>query len=201
MTEKKTKPRNNRIPLSVWFFCAVILADLLCATSAREMPYLLNMHKYWIYYACAFLYALAFFSYFVFFHKWGNTGRTIFQTRHPRKAPENSRQAIVEFAGLAVLSAVFAWMSWGIVAIGADWFSKVPFSKSYVLVSLGGLGGTGVDFGLVDSVDGNKYLLKQRGYMISTQTEWKIGGVVCAKGRTSAWGAIVEDLTASECVN
>ncbi len=200
MTEKKTKPRNSRIPLRVWVFCAVILVDLWCATSAKRLPYMLNMHKYWIYYACAFPGAVAFFSYFVFFRKWGKAGRTMFQMRHSVEVRENLKQASLEFAMILVVSAAIAWMSWGVVACGAEWYSKEPFSKTYVLVSLTDRGTTGVDFGLADTAGGSKYLVKQKRSLFTAQSKWEINGVVCAQGRTSFLGAIVEDLKAGECV-
>jgi len=199
MTETKTKPRNNRIPLQVWVFCVLILADLWCATSAKRLPYMLNMHKYWIYYACAFPGTLAFFSYFVFFRKWGKAGQTMFEMRHPGGVRGDLKRASYEFSIMLVVSAAFAWMSWGVVACAAESFSKEPFSKTYVLVSLSDRGATGVDFGLVDAASGSKYLVKLNRSILTAQNKWKKNGVVCAQGRTSAWGAIVEDLKVGEC--
>jgi hypothetical protein len=199
MTETNTKPRNNRIPLQVWIFCAVILADLWCATSAKRMPYMLNIHKYWFYYACAFPGTLAFFSYFVFFRKWGKAGQTMFEMRHSGGVRGNLKRASFEFAIMLVISAAFAWMSWGVVACGAEWFSKEPFSKTYKLVSLTDRGTTGVDFGLVDTESGSKYLVKQSRSLFTAQSKWEINSSVCAQGRASGWGAMVEDLKAGGC--
>jgi hypothetical protein len=197
----KTKPK--KYPLGLWFFVATILTGLLCYICANTMPYLLNMNKMWIYFYCSFPFVLAFFIYFVFFHKWATTGHTGFEMRYSVEALENStyktKQALIAIGLLTILSAILAWASWGIVACGSYIYSKEPFKFTYLVISLKGEGNLGVGVGLVDPADGSEYSLKQAGYYLTLGVPWQVGDHVCAKGRTSFLGTIVDDFKVGEC--
>ena len=201
----RVKNKRDDIPLGAWLCAGVICLILICYSFANRMPYLLNMHKMWFYFACSFTLTLTFFIYFVFFHQWTTTGRTGFQMRYSKEELENrlfrKKETLKSLALLTVFAAFFAWAAWGVVACAADVYSKELFHKTYIVNSLRDMG-SGVDVGLaeVHSNDSAEYLLKQYGYYYLTSgVPWKIGDFVCAAGRTSTLGTIVEELKIGRC--
>ena len=180
----------------------VIIIDMVCYGYSRTMPYLFNEEVILSRFYMIFPLVLMFFIYFVYFYKWQVSGQTGFQMKHSKKELANpyfkAKQVLFSLTLFVVFSAGLAWMTWGIPACGAYFYSKQRVTQELVINKLRGAGNSGVDIGLFDKVDGVQYSLKQPGYL-SLGVPWNIGDTVCAKGRTSFFGTIVEDFKVGTC--
>lgn len=199
MTNRKYK---LYAPFGLWVFAIVILTDMCCYIYGQRIPYLFEeeaiLNRFYLIFPAIWI----FFIYFIFLHKWKVSGQTGFQMQHSKRELENLRFKIKSILHLVFwttfFSAALAWMTWGIPACGSYFYSKQPVTREFVVDKLRGAGNSGVDVGLVDKADGVKYLLKQPGYL-SLGVPWSIGDNVCAQGRTSLWGTIVEDFKSGVC--
>jgi hypothetical protein len=204
----QTKKKPSNYPLGFWIFVTSVFAVIFAEMFSKRMPYLLNMHKVWMYFYVSFPSVLTFFIYFVFFHKWKTTGLTGFQMRFSNQylvdtyitKPSKPKGPWFYIICITILSAFLAWYSWSIMACGAYFYSKDSFQMTYLINDLTDRGNSGVDVELVDTASGDKYLLKQKGYSLTLKTPWRVGDYVCAKGRTSFLGTIVDDFKTGECI-
>lgn len=180
----------------------VIIIDMACYGYSRTMPYLFNEKVVLSRFYMIFSLVLMFFIYFVYFYKWQVSGQTGFQMKHSKKELADpyfkAKQVLFSLTLFVVFSAALAWSTWGIPACGAYFYSKQPVTQEFVVNKLRGAGNSGVDVGLVDKADGVQYSLKQPGYL-SLGVSWNVGDTVCAVGRTSFLGTIVEDFKVGAC--
>ena len=109
-----------------------------------------------------------------------------------------AKQVLISLFWVCVLSAASAWATWCFPACAAYFYSKQSVTQEFVVNKLRDAGNSGVDVGLVDKLDGVQYSLKQPGYL-SLGVPWNVGDTVCAKGRTSFFGTIVEDFKVGAC--
>ena len=180
----------------------LIVIDMVCYSYSRTMPYLFNEKVIFSRFYMIFPLVLMFFIYFVYFYKWQVSRQTGFQMKHSKKELANpyfkAKQVLFSLTLFVVFSAALAWSTWGIPACGAYFYSKQPVTQEFVVNKLRGAGNSGVDVGLVDKADGVQYSLKQPGYL-SLGVPWNVGDTVCAVGRTSFLGTIVEDFKVGAC--
>ena len=193
---------KNGLPQGGIIFFIALTIDMICFVCSRTMPYLFNEKVILSRFYFIFPSILVFAIYFVYFHKWKVSGKTGFQMRFSKKELADSyfrvKQILFSLVLFVVFSAALAWSTWGIPACAAYFYSKQPVTKEMVVNKLKGAGNSGVDIGLVDKLDSVQYSLKQPGYL-SLGVPWNIGDTVCAKGRTSYFGTIVEDFKVGVC--
>ncbi|MFW5432137.1 MAG: hypothetical protein ACKE5Q_05055 [Methylophilaceae bacterium] len=173
-------------------FKALPFVLLSCYAIARRMPYLLNMHNMWIYFCISLAIILVIAIYFIFFHIWKkleiNSAMILF----------SKRKKVKGLLGLLGLSVVLVWMSWGVAGCSAYLFSKAHYSELYTISKLKTGGRKGWDVTLVDAHN-KKYMLTLSNLYMSRNFPWREGDIVCAIGRTSFFGAIIEGFSANEC--
>jgi hypothetical protein len=203
----RNKKDGHRFPIGFWSVMAAILTVIVCYIPASRMPYLLNMQKMWIYFSCTSPFVLAFFIYFIFFHKWKASGLTGFQMRYSNQnlvnvytgsSSNKVKGYLFYITSFTIFSVILTWYSWSVVACGAYLYSKDPFKNTFTVISLRDVGNKGVDLGLV-AADRGEYLLMQKGYYLTLRVPWEVGDYVCAKGRTSFLGTIVDNFSIGEC--
>ena len=175
---------------------AIILTGMAIMTAyafARRMPYLLNMHNMWSYFVSILAIALVLSSYLLFFH----------QSKDPKINSAtlllSKKDKIKAVLSAMTCSAMLAWPSWGLVGISAHLFSSEPYHRLFAIDDLHSAGKKGWDVVLVDIKNKNDYSLTLSRQFMQESFPWKEGDVVCAKGRTSFFGAIIEDFNAGEC--
>ena len=192
-------------PIGLWIFVFVILAVIGSDAIGRTLPYLFTEKITLIRVFVIFPLFFVFLIYFAFFHKWITSGHTSFCMRFTKEELANpyikAKYFLLSFFGCMAMSVGIAWISWGLVACTANLYSKDPLNKSYKIKAFRGAGSAGVDVSLIDMVDNSEYSIIQSGYYLSLSVPWKIGDIVCAKGRTSALGTIVDELKAGSCEN
>ena len=160
---------------------------------ARRMPYLLNMHNMWLYFIFTLAIILVLSIYVVFFHQSKDPKINSAMLRFSNK---NKVKSIL--CGQFIFGAL-VWTSWGLVGLSANLFSREPYYGLYIIDSLEPGGRKGWDVALVDAKNKNEYSLTLSRQYMSKRFPWKEGDLVCAKGRTSFFGAIIEDFNAGEC--
>jgi hypothetical protein len=162
-------------------------------TIARRMPYLLNMNNMWAYFGATLLLALMFSIYLLFFH----------QSKEPklnsatlRLSKKDKLKAVIGAVGC---SAMLAWPSWSLVGLSAHLFSWESYFELFTIDSLEPGGRKGWDVKLIDRKTQVEYSLTLSRQYMRESFPWKEGEVVCAKGRTSFFGTIIEYFNAGEC--
>jgi hypothetical protein len=196
------KKSEYYLPPGAIIFFSILVIVMVCYVFSVAKPYLFNEHLIFNWFYMIFPLALIFCIYFIYFHKWKVSGQTGFQMKFSKEELANpyfkAKQVLASLFWVCVFSAASAWATWGIPACGAYFYSKQPVTQEFVVDKLRGAGNSGVDVGLVDKDDGVEYSLKQPGYL-SLGVPWNIGDTVCAKGRTSFFGTIVEDFRLGAC--
>lgn len=194
--------RKSQLPLSGIIFFTLVVIDMSCYVGSRGIPYLFNerviLDRFYFIFPSILIFAI----YFIYFHKWKVSGQTGFQMRLSKKALTNpyfkAKHLLFSLAGIFLGSVALAWSTWSIPACAAYFYSKQPVTQEFVVDNLRDAGNSGVDVGLIDKEDDVEYSLKQPGYL-SLGVPWSLGDTVCAKGRTSFFGTIVEDFKVGAC--
>lgn len=160
---------------------------------ARRMPYLLNMYNMWSYFVSILAIALVLSSYLLFFH----------QSKDPKINSAtlllSKKDKIKAVLSAMTCSAMLAWPSWGLVGISAHLFSSEPYYRLFTIDNLHSAGKKGWDVELLDRKTKVEYSLTLSRQYMHESFPWKEGDLVCAKGRTSFFGAIIEDFNSDEC--
>lgn len=188
--ETKSNKRTQLIGSAILVFGTTIMTAYAVA---RRMPYLLNMHNMWAYFIFTLAVILVLSIYVVFSHEWKDPE---LNSAVMRFGQINKAKTVL---GLLFLSIILVWMSWGLVGISAYLFSKEPYFKLFTIDSLEPGGRKGWDVNLLDRKTKVEYSLTLSRQYMHESFPWKEGDVVCAKGRTSFFGAIIEDFNAGEC--
>ena len=200
MTETQNK---LYAPIGLWVFVFVMLAVIGGNVIGGSLPYLFTKKITLIRAFIIFPLLFVFLIYFAFFHKWITSGRTSFRMRFTKEELANpyikAKYFLLSFFGCMAMSAGIAWISWGVVACAASLYSKEPINKTYKIRSFWGAGSIGVDVGLINLTNGSEYTVNEQGYYLNLGVPWKVGDIVCAKGRTSVLGTIVDELKAGSC--
>lgn len=182
--------RTQLIGTAILVVPAIIMAVY---AYARRVPYLLNIHNMWTYFVVAIAIVSMLSVYLLFFH----TSKDLKINRTTLcMSKKNKIKAVVGAVGC---SAMLAWPSWGLVGLSAYLFSREPFFELFTIDSLEPGGRKGWDVKLVGIKSKNKYSLTVSNLYMNTSFPWKEGEVVCAKGRTSFLGAIVENFNTGNC--
>ena len=185
--------QNKRTHLIGSTFLVVGFAILTAYAFARRMPYLLNMHNMWLYFIFTLAIILVVFIYQAFFHQFKDP------VLNSAMLSYGNKNKIISGLAILLISIIVVWMSWGLVGLSANLFSREPYYGLYIIDSLEPGGRKGWDVALVDAKNKNEYSLTLSRQYMSKSFPWKEGDLVCAKGRTSFFGAIIEDFNAGEC--
>jgi hypothetical protein len=191
------------VPLGMVIFLSTIVIWVFCLVCSTGIPYLLNREALipsWFYFAlpCFFI----FFIYIIFFYKCNPGKRSYFQINHTKAElanPNFKAKRILVVLFWALLGAIsFASMTWAVLACGAYIYSKQPVTQEFVVNDLRRAGKYNINVWVVGKENGTQYSLNQRSRS-QTGLDWQIGDTVCAKGRTSIFGTIVEDFKIGAC--
>lgn len=185
--------QNKRTHLIGSTFLVVGFAILTAYAFARRMPYLLNMHNMWLYFIFTLAIILVVFIYQAFFHQFKDP------VLNSAMLSYGNKNKIISGLAILLISIIVVWMSWGLVGLSANLFSREPYYGLYIIDSLEPGGRKGWDVALVDAKNKNEYSLTLSRQYMNKSFPWKEGDLVCAEGRTSFFGAIIEDFNAGEC--
>ncbi len=207
MNNKFQADNPNRLyaPIGLWVFVFIVFVMIGGDILGGRLPYLFTEKIIFIQTFIIFPSWLVLFIYFAYFHKWITSGRTSFRMRFTKEELANpyikAKFFILTFMGGVVFSIFFAYISWSTIACAANFYSKNPTNKAYKIKNFRDTGNIGVNVGLIDITDNSEYLVNQKGYYLNLGVPWKVGDIVCAKGRTSALDTIIDDLKTGSCEN
>ena len=185
--------------LYIWFFTVFIIVILFCYAIARRMSYMLNMHNMWAYFIFSFTIISLWFIYAVFIYKSKRLGLTRYEEKYREQSEINLFHRLKISLAIFFLLAGLIWMSWGIVGCSAYLSSREPYFELFTIDSLQPAGRKGWNVALAATKNKNKYSLTLPNLYMNTSFPWKEGDLICAKGRTSIFGAIIEDFNAVQC--
>lgn len=137
-------------------------------------------------------------GWFTFRHRWRETGQTGFAMRmaQPGTKKERVKQAALGLAGLLAITFMMAWTSIHFVAWVAYLVSRTPVEKSYGVMHINSVT-AGYSFDLRSRSTGEEVSLRVPPAWASGL---RVGMTVCAQGRSSMFGTVIESLKASDCL-
>jgi hypothetical protein len=188
----------QRLPRQYIFIAAfVIVAVWIGLTeTGRRLPYLVTELSRTIRLFALFPLLTAILCWFIFGHRWKPTGMTGYQLRmrqlpHRQKAHERAGLVV----GLLLLPAAFAWMSIHLAAWAAAFTARQPFQQPFTILEIR-MQSRGHDLQLWSGPRGESAWLYAPGPMAENVRE---GDMVCVRGRTSAFGSIVDSIEPARC--
>lgn len=190
----------NRAQASCLFIAAFfgVGAWMLLVKTGERLPYLITEFSRDIRVLLMFPVLTAVLAWFAFAYRWKQAGQTGYAMRMAQLGSKGERvkQTVLALCGLLLIPAMVAWTSIYLVAWVAYLVSGSPFEESYQLIAKKRATG-GLSLEMQRRSTNDEVTLR-------VPTEWatdlRPGMVVCAKGRSSAFGTVVESLQASSCV-
>jgi hypothetical protein len=167
---------------------------ILAVKMGERLPYLITPHARHIRLAILFPALAMLLGWFVFGHRWRETGQTGYGMRMAqlRTKSERVKQTLVLLVGALLLPAGVAWTSIHLAAWAAYFVSSTPYEESYQITEKSSVTG-GISFDMYSQSTGEEVSLR-------APAKWGVnlrpGMVVYAQGRTSVFGTVIESLEA-----
>lgn len=192
--------RTNDVANNKWLFIGAMAAVaiwFLAFETARRLPYLYTPFAFNV---RAYLVAPAIMSVMVWFtliHKWEESGKTGY--RMALDALPILREKIkLSFGGLAGLVLITAGLAWTFIAfpiLAAYLLAFQPYAEVYRVDRLEAVS-IRYDVWMTNPDTGEEVALRQSAEQVSKQRrDWNPGDMVCARGRTSVFGTLIESLS------
>ena len=187
----------------IYFACIIFVGSLgLAYETGKELPYLYTESASTIKLFVVFPLLVLFFIWVTLLHKWSETGLTGYQmalAHVPNRRNRIKLQVGALFGGI-LISATLPWMLNNYIIWVAEWTASRRFAHTYQVIEIKGVSNA-YDVNMMavpERADVSLRLTKERLAM----RDWKEGDLVCAQGRTSIFGTIIETVKrgTSECV-
>lgn len=191
---KASQIANNKWTFIV-VFCVLGLW-MLAVIFGESLPYLATQSSSDIRVRFVFPLLSVFLVWFVFLHKWSETGATGYQMRMRELKNRSGRvkHTLILVFGLFLLAGFISWTSINFARWAAFVSPSEPFSQAYKVISIGAMSGAKLDIEMI-GVSGGKTAWLRLTRSKHAQQDWGVGDKVCAKGKISMFGVIVETVT------
>jgi hypothetical protein len=191
-------PRGAQLPrFSRALFVAgtvLLVSWAICYETGKSLPYLQTERSFQL--RMYLLYPLLVLPliWFAFFHRWKETGKSGYRMAMDKLDSPSARlkNTVVGLLGLIAIPAAFAWSTAFYAAWAAYLLSHQAFSETYRIVDVRAVSNYW-ELDLEATSTREQVALPVRTHA------WRAGEVVCAHGRSSALGFIVESINANEC--
>jgi hypothetical protein len=200
----KKQTDEARIKIYAWLSMAVIVIWAMSFIFGSRLPYLYTDFAFKVRAFVIFPVLLGTLSYFAFLYKnersgW-RTGYNIVMKGLPSRR-EKIKRILLTIVAFPALSAAFSWTFIAFPILAAELTASTLFSQTYTITEIRARGGavwsTLFDLTLVkDASETVDLRLNRRRYEAH---HWKVGDVICVRGRTSIFGSIADTVTKGPC--
>lgn len=172
-------------------------AWIILVKTGERLPYLVTPFSRDIRAMLMFPVLAAVLAWFAFAHRWKQTGKTGYAMRMAQLGSRKERvtQTMLALCGLLLVPAMIAWTSIHLVAWVAYLVSGSSFQEAYQIIDKKSVTG-GLSLEMQSRSTNDEVSLRVR-------TQWgadlRSGMVVCAQGRSSVFGTVIESLNGSDC--
>lgn len=176
----------------------IVFAWVLIMQTGQQLPYLYTEQAFNIRAFVVFPLWIGMFSWFVWFHRWEESGETGYQMAMSKFRGRRARfkQAFGGGAGLIFISAGLAWTAVYFSAWAANLFASDDFAQAYQIVNKKAASRY-LDIEMVDLATGKSASFRSTIIQLS-EDYWGVGNTICVRGRTSMFGTIVESTERTE---
>lgn len=187
----------NRKRAFIVCICAVLCWIALVRVGER-LPYLDTIFAQRIRYFAIFPLLTAFFAWFIFVHKWKESGKTGYRMRIDSLSSRRERikQLLISVSLLPLLTAGLTWTSIFLSACGAYLLPGTPTAQQFKVLNRKAVGNQ-IEIIMLGVADGETAWLRLTTENYSLR-KWKDGEILCAKGKSTVLGTIIISTTNEE---
>lgn len=192
--------RTSDVANNKWLFIgamAAVVIWFLAFEIADRLPYLytpfaFNIRAYLV--APAILVVMVWFT---LIHTWGESGKTGYRMAMDGlpSRKERIKQTLLGSLGLVAVPAGLAWTLIAFPILAAYLSASQPYAEVFRADYLKAYGNR-YDLWMTHPATGEEVALRQSREQVSEQRRgWNPGDLVCARGRTSVFGTLIESLS------
>lgn len=174
-----------------------LAAWIVAIKTGERLPYVMTTEARNIRLAIVFPALLVLLGWFAAGHRWRKTGQTGYAMRMAQigSRKERIKQTILGVLGLLLLPLMVSWSSIHLLAWAAYFVSSTPFEKTYGIMDIKSVT-AGYSFDMYGRSSGEEVTLR---VPLAWASGLRVGMTVCAQGRSSVFGTVIESLKASDC--
>ncbi len=167
-------------------------AWIVAVKTGERLPYLMTPDARHIRMAILFPALAVLLGWFAFGHRWRETGQTGYAMRMAQLATRKERikQTALGLCGLLLIPFMIAWTSIHLAAWVAYFVSSTPFEETYGIMDMKSVT-AGYSFDMYSRSTGEEVTLR---VPLAWGSGLRVGMTVCAQGRSSAFGTMIESL-------
>lgn len=192
--------KTNDVANNKWLFIgamAAVVIWFLAFETADRLPYLYTPFAYnlRVYAVFPLLLLLAFWATLI--HKSPNSGMSGYRTAMAgiQSRRERVKQTLLGFLGVIGIPAGLAWTLIAFPILAAYLSASQPYAEVFRADYLKAYGNR-YDLWMTHPTTGEEVALRQSREQVSEQRRgWNPGDMVCARGRTSVFGTLIESLS------
>lgn len=172
-------------------------AWMVAIKTGERLPYLVTAEARSIRLAIVFPTLTALLAWFVLVHRWKETGKTGYAMRMAQidSRKERITQTALGLGALLVIPLMVAWSSIHLVAWVAHLAANEPFAQTYQILDRKSVT-AGFSFDMYSRSTGQEVALR---VPLAWGSGLGPGMNVCAQGRSSMFGTVIESLRRAEC--
>lgn len=196
MTQMRDTTRSQATRLFMVVFIA-LGAWIVAIKTGERIPYLMTSEARQFRLAILFPVLAVLLGWFAFGHHWRETGQTGYQMRMAqlRTRGERVKNTIVLLVGSLLLPIGVAWTSIHLVAWIAYFVSSTPHEETYGIMDIKSVT-AGYSFDMYNRSTGKEVALR---VPLAWASGLRVGMAICAQGRSSPFGTVIEALKAADC--
>lgn len=189
----KTRPQAARLFVAVFI---AIGAWIVAVKTGERLPYLMTPEARNIRLGIVFPVLAVLVGWFVFGHRWRETGKTGYAMRMAQigSGKERIKQTALGLCGLLLIPLMVAWSSIHLTAWVAYFVSSTPFEEEYDILDIKSVT-AGYSFDMYSRSTGEGVTLR---VPLAWGSGLRVGVTVCAQGRSSMFGTVIESLQGSQ---
>ena len=172
---------------------------VICYETGKSLSYLQTARNFQVRMYFLFPTLVLFLIWFGFLHRWRESGKSGYQMAMEKLDNGIARvlNTLIGVFGLIAIPAIFSWASVFYAAWAANLLSRDAFSGTYRITDVRSVSSHYVLD--LEGKDNHEEAALPVSRNALKSSNWRTGDVICARGRSSAFGTMVESISRNEC--